>query len=155
MNTSPYAADFGRTGGGVVSFALKSGSNTFHGTVNEFLRNSVLDANGFNANRAGSRSPASSGIRTVSRSAGLFASRRFTTAAIAPSSLSDMRRFANRVLRLSLEVFLRTWSDEVISRNPSILRELLSESTIREPHASIRTGPRVPRGIYGGSCPVT
>lgn len=57
VNTSPYAAEFGRTGGGVVSFALKSGSNDYHGTLHEFLRNSVLDANGFNANRAGQKKP--------------------------------------------------------------------------------------------------
>ncbi len=53
VNTSPYAAEFGRTGGGVVSFSIKSGTNALHGTVHEFLRNSVLDAAGFNSNRAG------------------------------------------------------------------------------------------------------
>ena len=53
VNTSPYAPEFGRTGGGVISFAIKSGTNQVHGTVHEFLRNSVLDANGFSANRAG------------------------------------------------------------------------------------------------------
>ena len=53
VNTSPYAAEFGRTGGGVISFAMRSGTNAFHGTLHNFLRNSVLDANGFNANRAG------------------------------------------------------------------------------------------------------
>ena len=53
MNTSPYAAEFGRTGGGVVSFSIKSGTNDLHGTFHEFLRNSVLDASGFNSNRAG------------------------------------------------------------------------------------------------------
>jgi hypothetical protein len=57
VNTSPYAAEFGRTGGGVVSFAIKSGTNDFHGTVHEFLRNSKLDALGFNANRAGQIKP--------------------------------------------------------------------------------------------------
>ncbi|HWB96496.1 MAG TPA: TonB-dependent receptor, partial [Bryobacteraceae bacterium] len=57
VNTSPYAAEFGRTGGGVVSFAIKSGTNEFHGTMHEFLRNSVLDSNGFNANRAGQDKP--------------------------------------------------------------------------------------------------
>jgi hypothetical protein len=61
VNTSPYAAEFGRTGGGVISFALKSGANSPHGTVHEFLRNSVLDANGFNSNRAGQ------GIRNFKR----------------------------------------------------------------------------------------
>ncbi|MBL8229038.1 MAG: TonB-dependent receptor [Bryobacterales bacterium] len=57
VNTSPYAAEFGRTGGGVISFAIKSGTNELHGTAHEFLRNAVLDANGFNANRAGQKRP--------------------------------------------------------------------------------------------------
>ena len=52
-NTTPYSPEFGRTSAGVISFAMRSGTNTFHGTAHEFLRNSVLDANGFNANRAG------------------------------------------------------------------------------------------------------
>jgi hypothetical protein len=52
VNTSPYAPEFGRTGGGLVSFAMRSGTNEFHGTAHNFLRNSALDANGFNANRA-------------------------------------------------------------------------------------------------------
>ncbi len=53
VNTSPYAPEFGRTGGGLISFAMRSGTSQFHGTLHDFLRNSVLDANGFNANRAG------------------------------------------------------------------------------------------------------
>ncbi|MBM3748387.1 MAG: hypothetical protein FJW34_21600, partial [Acidobacteria bacterium] len=53
VNTSAYAAEFGRTGGGVVSFSIKSGANDLHGTFHEFLRNAVLDAAGFNSNRAG------------------------------------------------------------------------------------------------------
>lgn len=52
VNTSPYAPEYGRTGGGVISFAMRSGTNQLHGTLHNFLRNSVLDANGFNANRA-------------------------------------------------------------------------------------------------------
>ncbi|MBI1790751.1 MAG: carboxypeptidase regulatory-like domain-containing protein, partial [Acidobacteria bacterium] len=57
VNTSPYAPEFGRTGGGLISFAIKAGTNSVHGTAHEFLRNSVLDANGFNANRAGQSKP--------------------------------------------------------------------------------------------------
>ncbi|MCS7024466.1 MAG: carboxypeptidase-like regulatory domain-containing protein [Bryobacteraceae bacterium] len=52
VHTSPYAPEFGRTSGGVISFAMRSGTSQLHGTAHEFLRNSVLDANGFNANRA-------------------------------------------------------------------------------------------------------
>jgi len=52
VNTTPYSPEFGRTSSGVISFAMRSGTNIYHGTAHEFLRNSVLDANGFNANRA-------------------------------------------------------------------------------------------------------
>ncbi len=51
--TDAYAPEFGRTSGGIVSYALKSGSNALHGSLFEFLRNSDLDANGFNADKAG------------------------------------------------------------------------------------------------------
>jgi Carboxypeptidase regulatory-like domain/TonB dependent receptor len=37
-------AEFGRTGQGITSFTLKSGSNQFHGTAYELLRNEKLDA---------------------------------------------------------------------------------------------------------------
>lgn len=51
--TDAYAPEYGRTSGGVVAFATRGGTNAFHGTAHEFLRNSILDSNGFNANRAG------------------------------------------------------------------------------------------------------
>lgn len=38
-------AIYGRFGGGVVNVTTKSGTNSLHGTVFEFLRNSALDAN--------------------------------------------------------------------------------------------------------------
>lgn len=50
--TTAYAPEWGRTSGGVVTFATKSGTNRFHGSIFEYLRNSDLDANGFNANAA-------------------------------------------------------------------------------------------------------
>jgi Carboxypeptidase regulatory-like domain len=51
--TSAYAPEFGHTSGGDVSYALKSGSNAYHGALFEYLRNSDLDSDGFNANKAG------------------------------------------------------------------------------------------------------
>ena len=42
-----YSAEFGRAGGGVVNLTLKSGTNRFHGTAYEFLRNEKLDARNF------------------------------------------------------------------------------------------------------------
>lgn len=44
---SNYPADYGRTTGGIVNAATKSGTNSFHGSVYEFLRNSALDARNF------------------------------------------------------------------------------------------------------------
>jgi len=51
--TSAYAPEFGRTSGGTVAYALRSGSNAVHGSLFEYLRNSDLDADGFNADKAG------------------------------------------------------------------------------------------------------
>ncbi len=53
INTNPYDAEFGHTGGGIISYTIKSGTNQLHGSVHEFLQNAVLNANGFNANKAG------------------------------------------------------------------------------------------------------
>ncbi len=50
--TNPYDAELGHTGGGIISFTIKSGANDFHGSLHEFLQNAILDANGFNANKA-------------------------------------------------------------------------------------------------------
>ncbi len=47
MQTSNYSAEFGRSGSGIVNLILKSGTNHFHGSVYEFLRNSALDANDY------------------------------------------------------------------------------------------------------------
>ena len=42
-----YSAEFGRSGGGVLNIQTKSGTNAFHGTVFEFVRNDVFDARNF------------------------------------------------------------------------------------------------------------
>src|SRR5436309_593601 len=53
INTNPYDAEFGHTGGGIISYTIKSGTNQLHGSVHDFLQNAILNANGFNANRSG------------------------------------------------------------------------------------------------------
>jgi hypothetical protein len=42
--TNGYSAEYGRSSSGVVSVALKSGSNAVHGTAYDFVRNQVFDA---------------------------------------------------------------------------------------------------------------
>jgi carboxypeptidase family protein/TonB-dependent receptor-like protein len=44
IQTSTFAPEFGRTPGAQVSIETRSGTNQFHGTVFEYLRNDVLDA---------------------------------------------------------------------------------------------------------------
>jgi hypothetical protein len=57
LQTSTYSAEFGRSLGGVVNLQIKSGTNTNHGSVFEFLRNDAFDANNFFNNRAGRAKP--------------------------------------------------------------------------------------------------
>ena len=56
--TSTIPAEFGRTTGGVESFAIKSGTNRFHGTAFELYRNDKLDANSWTNNFNGAPKPA-------------------------------------------------------------------------------------------------
>ncbi len=42
--TNNYTAEYGRTSGGIVNQVIKSGTNSVHGSVFEFFRNTSLDA---------------------------------------------------------------------------------------------------------------
>jgi hypothetical protein len=50
-------AAYGHAGGGMVDLIIKSGTNSVHGSVSEFVQTSALDANSFFANRAGTARP--------------------------------------------------------------------------------------------------
>ena len=53
VDSNSVSAEFGRFSGGVVNMATKSGTNQYHGSVYEYLRNKVLNANNFFNNRSG------------------------------------------------------------------------------------------------------
>lgn len=50
---SAYSAEYGRSGGGVLTIVTRSGTNSLHGTLFEYFRNDKLNANDFFSNRAG------------------------------------------------------------------------------------------------------
>ena len=45
--TSNYSAEYGRTSGGVINAITRSGADTFHGGLYEFVRNSAFDAKNY------------------------------------------------------------------------------------------------------------
>jgi hypothetical protein len=53
IQTSTFSPEYGRTPGAQVSVVTKSGTNRFHGTAFEYLRNEVLDANDWFADNQG------------------------------------------------------------------------------------------------------
>ena len=57
IQTSTYAPEFGRTPGAQISIVTRSGTDAFHGTAFDYLRNSVFDANDWFANNAGLPKP--------------------------------------------------------------------------------------------------
>jgi hypothetical protein len=44
IQTSNFAAEFGTAGGAVINMVSKSGTNQYHGTVYDYMRNEALDA---------------------------------------------------------------------------------------------------------------
>jgi len=49
VDSQDYSAEYGRFGNGVVNVVTKSGTNQLRGSLFEFVRNTVLDANAWNA----------------------------------------------------------------------------------------------------------
>ena len=58
VQTNNLGPEFGHLAGGAINMTTKSGTNGFHGSAYEFLRNRSLNANTFFNNRAGVQRPA-------------------------------------------------------------------------------------------------
>jgi len=57
IQTSTYAPEFGRTPGAQISIVTRSGTNQWHGSLFDYLRNDVLDANDWFADNLGLPKP--------------------------------------------------------------------------------------------------
>ena len=57
VESNSISAQFGRFGGGVINVITKSGTNTYHGNLYEFVRNDIFGANDFFNNVAGNPKP--------------------------------------------------------------------------------------------------
>ena len=53
VQTGAYSAELGGAGGGQINVITKNGTDKFHGTAYEFLRNGALDASSFNEDPGG------------------------------------------------------------------------------------------------------
>ena len=53
VETNGFKPEFGQAGGGMITFASKSGTNQFKGSLYNFLRNDALDEKGFFEQRKG------------------------------------------------------------------------------------------------------
>jgi hypothetical protein len=57
IQTSSYAPEFGRSPGAQVSMITRSGTNDFHGTLFEYVRNDKFDATDWFVNQKGQKKP--------------------------------------------------------------------------------------------------
>ena len=58
LQSGNFSAEFGHSTGGIVNAAIKSGTNSLHGDLWEYVRNTVFNANDYFANQSGTPRPA-------------------------------------------------------------------------------------------------
>src|SRR5947209_3695937 len=57
VERNSFSAEYGQAQGAVINLITKTGTNQFHGTAFEFIRNDKLNANDFSNNKAGQPKP--------------------------------------------------------------------------------------------------
>jgi len=57
LQTNNYTAEFGRSAGFIANVLTKSGTNDFHGSLYDYIRNSVLASNSYESNALGLTRP--------------------------------------------------------------------------------------------------
>jgi len=72
VQTSTYDASYGRNPGGNVNVLTKSGTNQFHGTAFEFLRDTIFNANDFFYNRNNAASATTKQVLNQNQFGGVF-----------------------------------------------------------------------------------
>ncbi len=55
VQTDNYSAEYGRAGGAIINTSIRSGTNNFHGTLYDFIRNTKFNAVGFFKPRGGQK----------------------------------------------------------------------------------------------------
>ena len=55
LQNGDFNAEFGHSTAGIINAVIRSGTNAFHGSLWEFIRNDAFDANDYFSNRYGSR----------------------------------------------------------------------------------------------------
>jgi hypothetical protein len=146
--TSNVSAEYGRTSGGVINAITKSGTNQFHGSAYEFLRNDALDAANFFEN--------SNGLKK-----GSFRQNQFGVSGGAPIRKDKMFIFGDyEGIRYSkgLPVSITVPSNDA---RMGILHDSCgnapgtgyADSTGFSNCTAVSGGPFVPNPVLAGSCP--
>ncbi|MSV35162.1 MAG: TonB-dependent receptor [Bryobacterales bacterium] len=63
VESNAYSAEFGRGAGGIFNLATNAGTNQYHGTLFEYLRNDNLDAKKWETNKLGARDASGDAIK--------------------------------------------------------------------------------------------